>query len=423
MIALIDANNFFVSCEQALNPRLVGRPVVVLSNNDGCVISRSYEAKELGIPMGAPFFKYRDLMAKHNVVTYSVNFDLYQQFSTKIVSVLREVCPRVQVYSIDESFVELPNLSNEEVFKWCVDLRRKIFLKTCIPVSIGVSSSKTLTKIASYTAKDMARNKKGSGVFIINHSNREQILQDTYIGSVWGIGARLANRMRQNGIKTTYDLTKRGDQWIRSNYGIVGIRIKYELEGVSSSTIEDEGISRKGISSTKSFGANVYSRSDLYASLVKHIQTATRKLRRQNSVAGELSIFIRTGKHKSGSQYHGKTSRELLVPTSNTLHFNSLINEMLDEIYKEDITYYRSGVFISKIESAENYQNQTQLFDTFQHNQRVCKIIDDMQLRYGENIIRPACIPYKPKWAAKSQFKSFTQDIRQINTLPTISVI
>ena len=171
MIALIDANNFFVSCEQALNPRLVGRPVVVLSNNDGCVISRSYEAKELGIPMGAPFFKYRDLMAKHNVVTYSVNFDLYQQFSTKIVSVLREVCPRVQVYSIDESFVELPNLSNEEVFKWCVDLRRKIFLKTCIPVSIGVSSSKTLTKIASYTAKDMARNKKGSGVFIINHSN------------------------------------------------------------------------------------------------------------------------------------------------------------------------------------------------------------------------------------------------------------
>ena len=130
MIALIDANNFFVSCEQALNPRLVGRPVVVLSNNDGCVISRSYEAKELGIPMGAPFFKYRDLMAKHNVVTYSVNFDLYQQFSTKIVSVLREVCPRVQVYSIDESFVELPNLSNKEVFKWCVDLRRKIFLAT-----------------------------------------------------------------------------------------------------------------------------------------------------------------------------------------------------------------------------------------------------------------------------------------------------
>jgi len=243
---------------------------------------------------------------------------------------------------------------------------------------------------------------------------------------VWGIGPKLAARLRRDNIKRASDLVACQDDWVRHNYGIVGLRIKYELLGLSSMPFEAGDTDRKGISSTRSFGTIVYSFADLRSSIIKHLQIATRKLRRQGSVAGKISIFIRTGKHRSGSQYYGKTYEVLMLPTDNVLHLNSLIDEMLSRIYRPNIAYYRSGVLLSDIQPAREVRGQLQFMDDgesqFNHRTRTTELLDRMQNLYGQNILRPACIPSNPAWLPKSQNKSYSQSLAEKDRLPVIKL-
>ncbi len=424
MIALIDANNFFVSCERVLDPRLENKPVIVLSNNDGCVVSRSNEAKDLGILMGQPYFKCRNLIIKHDVKVYSVNFDLYQYLSQKIINTLKEEVNDIEVYSIDESFVVLNNnFTKSQQILWANNIQQKIHLNTCVPVSIGIAPTKTLAKLANNLAKKSAIKKQGSGTEIIDSGNLDLVLKNTSIGSVWGVGSRLAHKMRTQGIKEAADLVIRSDRWVRANYGIVGLRIKYDLSGLSSSTVSvDKNQDRQGISSTRSFSHDVSSYQDLKDSIIKHISVVSRKLRRQNSVAGRISIFISTGKHKPGIQYYPRVSRQLLVPTNSDLVLNSLIDDMLTQVYRKGIKYYRSGVHLSDISLADNYFSQLQLIGNFNHHINLMNTIDKLQARYGESGIRAACLRSNPHWAPKSAFKSFSQSLEQLDRLPKLKI-
>lgn len=422
MIALIDGNNFFVSCERVLEPAIHNCPVVVLSNNDGCVISRSNEAKQIGIPMGAPSFKYRDLFIKHNVVTYSVNFDLYQHFSNRVVDELKNYSSYVQPYSIDESFVKVPMLKtsnqfdNDAYLEWGRKVQVSIRRKTAIPVSVGIALNKTLAKLASLYGK------QGSGVYMVqDNSNLEEILSLTGIQSVWGIGSRLADKFRKSGIKQAIDLVRMENLWVRKNFGIVGLRIKLELEGLSTSEWESEVESRKGISSTRSFGVKVKDYNMLRDSLIKHVQTATRKLRRQGSVAGKISIFIKTSKHNKSRQHYGHVSETLIIPTDNTLFFSSLIERMLENIYVPNILYYRSGVFLSEIQPSINIKSQLGLgIESVSHYTNTMKALDLIQAKFGEKALRISCIQQKPKWESKSQYKSYSQSFKNLESLPML---
>jgi DNA polymerase V len=416
MIALIDGNNFFVSCERALEPCLANRPVVVLSNNDGCVISRSNEAKQIGIPMGAPYFKYRTLFIEHNVVMYSVNFDLYQHFSNRVANELKNHSDYVQPYSIDESFVKVPIQNNMDILKWGRAVQESIASKTTIPVSVGIAPNKTLAKLASLCGK------QGSGVYsIIDGVNLEEVLIQTGIQSVWGVGSRLADQFRRHGIKQAIDLVKADNLWIRKNFGIVGLRTKLELQGLSTSSWESGEESRKGISSTRSFGVKVDDFNLLRDSLIRHVQTATRKLRRQRSVAGKISIFIKTSRHSKSPQHSGHLSESLVIPTDDALFFSSLIEGMLHRIYVPGILYYRSGVFLSDIQPSEGVKSQLDLgINSFNHHTNVMRVLDSIQAKFGDRALRISCIPQKPKWESKSAYKSYSQSFKSPESLPML---
>ena len=426
MIALIDANNFFVSCEQVLDPSLWGKPVVVLSNNDGCVISRSNEAKSLGIPMGAPLFKYRDLIQTHGVLVYSVNFSLYQHFSRRMVTLIKKHSPVVEVYSIDEAFAKLPAgiEGAAEITAWRNRLQTDIKLAAGIPVSVGIAPSKTLAKLSS---EEVKLGSKAAYAILQDDDLIRALLSETFIQTIWGIGPKLADRLRRDGIKKAIDLVERPDNWIRIHYGIVVLRIKYELLGLSSSDLEVGKTDRQGISSSRSFGSDVDSFHALKTSLIKHLQVATRKLRRQGSVTSKLSIFIRTAKHKSGPQHYGKVSQDLLVPTDNTLYLNSLIDGLLTRVYTPGIAYYRSGVVLSEIQPAREVVDQLQLEiienSQFNHREKVMKVVDDLQGKFGDLIIRPACIPRKASWDSRSSYKSFSQSFKEKGQLPVIRIL
>ena len=411
MIALVDGNNFFVSCERVLNPVINNKPVIVLSNNDGCVISRSNEAKSLGIQMGEPLFKIRGLVEKHKVLIYSVNFDLYQHFSTNIANALREFSLKVEKYSIDESFVMVPGTISD-YRQWGREVRNNIDIKWAIPVSVGVAPSKTLSKLASHRAKE------GDGVCVLENDT-ENVLKETFIGSVWGIGPKLADKFRRNGIKSAYDLTVQDNNWVKKHFGVVGLRIKYELCGISTTEVKDDVNSRKGISSTRSFGKNVYFKDELLQSLLYHLQIATRKLRRQQSVAGSIKIFIRTGKHKVGPQYYGSEDFNLLIPTDDLLTLSTQVKSMLDKVYRPNIPYYRSGVLLSKIQDNELKSQRNLLYEANHHNE-VMRLLDMVQVKYGQNSLRLAGVPAKPKWTSKSEYKSYSQSLLDLENLPIL---
>lgn len=414
MIGLIDANNFFVSCERAVNPTLNSKPVVVLSNNDGCVISRSNEVKALGVPMGAPYFQYKDLFAQNNVQIFSVNFPLYQHYSNQIVRVLRDQVELLEVYSIDESFVKIPDQINLE--DWVGEMSSKIFNKIGIPVSVGLAPTKTLAKFASHQAKTLSL-----GGLVINQSDLDQILPNIPIGSVWGIGSRIATRLRRNNIHTAKSFVNYPDDWVRRESGIVGLRIKNELLGLSSFKIGEGETDKKGISSTRSFDKRVFQHAELRSSLIKHLQIATRKLRRQESLTGSLTIFIRTSKHDSGIQYYGKISETLLRPSNDLLELSGLIDRMLGAVYRSGLAYYRSGIHLGNIVK-DTGSDQLDLFGAKRPETAVMKTLDQLQAKYSENHLRPACIPKRASWDSKSAYRSFSQSFKECDRLPKLFI-
>lgn len=347
MYALVDCNNFFVSCERAFQPELEGRPVVVLSNNDGCVVARSNESKALGIKMGTPFFKMKDMVDSGRVTVRSSNYTLYGDLSRRVMNILREASPELMVYSIDEAFMVLDEISIDQARGLCRELVLKIRRWTGIPVSIGIASSKTLAKVANHFAKKYPGYK---GVCIIDDGQkRDKALGLTPIDDVWGIGRRYAPKLMQMGVKTALDFTLRPAEWVQKHMGIPGVRTWQELQGQDVIPQEDND-RRQNICTSRSFADMIPDKKELELRVADFAGICAQKLRHEHSAAYEVCTFAHTNRFREDlPQYYPAATVRLNVASSNNQDIVGAALRALDSIFKEGYLYKRAGVIVSGI--------------------------------------------------------------------------
>ncbi|OLA77494.1 MAG: hypothetical protein BHW55_04650 [Candidatus Melainabacteria bacterium 35_41] len=384
VIALVDCDSFFVSCEQAVNPELKGKPVCVMSGRGQCVISRSKEAKKLGVRMGMPYFQIEGAMKK--AVYINANHDLYCEISEKVMDVLKEISPKVEVYSVDEAFVDLTGLERlykKNYYEIAQFIRQEIKDKVDIPVSIGISSSKTLAKLASDKAKKLE-----DGVFLIGSRKIQPELLKTSIDEIWGIGRNLSALFRKNGILTAYELVQQNDLWLNKQIGIRGLEMKHELLGEMISPVDDSVKLPKSIQKTSALAKFTSDKEYLKNSLNYHIHRACVKLRKLDAKCFGISIYLRT---KDFKVYCEK--RVLNKATNFELEISDIIFELLDELYNPKILYRSTGVILDTFE--QNSEAQLSIFDNPEDDikkEKLTKCFDKLESRFGKNIIQTGFI-------------------------------
>ena len=380
VIALVDCDSFFVSCEQKRNPELKDKPVCVLSNKDGCVISRSKEAKQIGVRMGEPYF-----MAKkeHSKAIYPVaDHEYYENVSYQVMSVLKDFSPYVQIYSVDEAFVDftgLERLYKKNYYELAQMLRQRVLDEVDIPVSIGISSSKTLAKLASDKAKNV-----DSHIYMINSQNIFEELENTKIEEIWGIGRRLTERMKKNGIITALELVNKTDSWLDKQIGILGIEMRHELLGEMTSPVLNEETTPKSIQNTRAFGIFTSDFNFIKNELNMHIHTSCRKLRRYDTKCMQIGVMLRT---KDFKVYY--TKQDLTAPTDFELEISKIAIELLKEIYNPNILYRATGVVLEKI--GEHGTEQLSLYSDISKEDKKRKLaecLDKLEKKFNKNIIK-----------------------------------
>lgn len=345
VFALIDCNNFFVSCERLFRPELEGKPVVVLSSNDGCAISRSNEAKNLGVPMGAPVFKYRQLFEQHSIVRFSANFELYGDISRRIIQILTTVTPRNEVYSVDESFLDLSQLPIEDYEAWGKVVRQRILEWVGIPVSIGIAPSKTLAKLANERAKKLERLGGVLSLAGLPEKLQRPYLESVPVETVWGVGWRLAPRLRAEGIGTAWQLRQLHPRRAQQLMGIHGRQMVAELNGMSCLPLTQEERLPKSIAATRTFGEDTSDPYTLEAALATFVSSAAFKLRRSGQVTRRAALFLTTNKHKPGYQRWG-SEVVFRTPTADTGFIASVLKSELRRLYNPAASYHRAGVLL-----------------------------------------------------------------------------
>lgn len=356
LFGLVDCNNFFVSCERVFNHQLVGKPVVVLSSNDGCVIARSAEAKLLGIPMGAPAFKYRDLFRSNEVLVLSSNFGLYADLSQRVMAILETAPCDVEQYSIDEAFLRFNAESEATAVETARTLSKQIWQWTGIPVSIGIAPTKTLAKVATeYAKKDLTLN----GVCMLTEQSAiTTALENLPVGDVWGIGWRTAKLLTQKGIFTALQLTHTDDRWIQRKLKITGLKTVWELRGISCIDLVMEERVPQSIIRSRSFGMPISDVGHLKEAIASHIAHACTKLRAHNLGATTLSVFIKTNRHSSSETYYsGIGTIHLPVAAHETDYLVSKAFDVFATIYKYGHWYKRAGVMMHGLRSYEHFQH------------------------------------------------------------------
>lgn len=371
MFALADCNNFFVSCERVFRPDLNGRPVVVLSRNDGCIIARSNEAKALGIGMGVPLFKVQNIVQRHNVVVFSSNMSLYADFSRRIRSILRESAPQIEVYSIDEAFLDLRGVEGVEFDAYAKDLSCRCRRLTGVPVSVGIAPTKTLAKIAAKLCKSYP--KLRGGCFMHRPEDVTKVLRRYPIEDVWGIGRRSAPRLKEVGILTAEDFRMRDVEWVRRRMGINGVRTWRELHGIPSIGFESVTDSRLSICNSRSFSSEIYDFTELLEQVAKFASLTAEKLREQQSVCSRLTVFAATNRfHEDEVQQFGHICLPLVEPTDSTLDIVRTAREALSEIYVRGVGYKKAGVIASDIMPREGCH--VSMFSA-EHNERHSRLM------------------------------------------------
>ena len=336
MFALIDCNNFYASCERVFQPHLNDKPVVILSNNDGCVIARSNEAKSLGIPMGAPAFKYKELFRKNRVQVFSSNFTLYGDISNRVMSIISRFVPDVEVYSIDEAFIKLDGFSEDETNKKCKDIIDTILKWTGISVSIGLAPTKSLAKAANRIAKKYS-NKTDGFYSINNNEKRIKVLKNISVGDIWGIGFQNEKKLLKVNVKSGMDFVNLPDQWVKKNMSILGLKLKKELEGIPTLNIEEGKIDKKSIATTRSFESEISSLNDLIERITTFSVVASKKLRRQNSECNMISVFIRSNPFKQNDdKYHFSLTGSLPFSTNSSIEISKIAVKLLNKIYTKN---------------------------------------------------------------------------------------
>jgi len=347
IVALVDCNNFYVSCERVFDPKLEKVPVAVLSNNDGCIVSRSNELKALKIPMGAPGFKHEAFIRKHGGKLLSSNYTLYADMSSRVMQVLSTLAEDIEVYSIDEAFVNLKGFCTRDLEEYAARIRKEVRMCTGIPVSVGISSSKTLSKCANYVAKRYPGYK---GVFcMLDQVRIDKVLNMIPVGDVWGIGRQYDKFLRQNKIETAKQLRDADEKFIDRYLTKVGHQTLLELKGYSCLELDDAPAAKKGIVTSKSFGKQVNEYFELEEAVSSYITRAAEKLRAQDSVAGHLSVWLNTNRFKEGPQYNSTLSTSLAPPTAYTPELIRVGLELLKELFLPGFEYKKAGVMLTDI--------------------------------------------------------------------------
>ncbi len=390
MIGLVDCNNFFASCEELFRPYLRGKPIVVLSSNDGCVIARSKAAKKLGIKMGAPAFEYRELFKKYNVELCSSNFTLYADMSRRVMDVLKSTVPSVEVYSIDEAFFVLEDSDSAESI--ATELRKKLFKWTGIPVSIGIARSKVLAKLASEEAKTTP-----SGVCVVYEKDETALLQKTEVEEIWGIGPRLSQRARAHGIYTAYDLTIHPQISLQKLFNVVGQKIVHELKGESILQLEMVRAPRKSISTAKSFAYTIDNEEDIASILSSYIARVTMELRKEGSLASiiQISLFCKD------RETVFERSLALDEPTSYTPRLIEIGKRMLSTLFNPTYAYKKVGVCLSGLVPDDPAPDLYRKVQTQEHS--VMEVVDRLNCKHGKGTIRFAAEKPRP---VKSSMRS-----------------
>lgn len=411
MFALVDCNNFYVSCERVFNPKIRDKPVVVLSNNDGCVVSRSNEIKKLGIPIGMPFFKYKPILEEIGAVVFSSNYRLYGDLSHRVMEVLREFS-NIEVYSIDEAFLDLSHVHPERLEKIGREIKAKVEKYTGIPVSVGIAQTKTLAKAASEITKIDSRNaNKLNGVLSLADSdNIDDLLDNLDISDVWGIGRSFSKFLKSHSISNAKQLKYMDEDWVRQKMGTPGVFVKKELQGIKIFDINFNHEARKGIISSRSFGQPVSDIYNLRQAVANFVSRGAEKLRSQALVPKFMYLYISTGRFDKINAYRGGLSQKLPISTNFTPELLKQAFKLLDNVYKRGYKYKKAGVAFYGL--GPKSSAQLQLFESNQaisaKAENIMKIVDKLNLQYGQKTIQLASqgINQNAAWTARNSLKS-----------------
>ena len=414
-IALIDCNSFYVSCERLFNPKIRKLPVVVLSNNDGCIISRSNEAKALGIKMGEPYFKARNIIIKNNVQVFSSNYSLYGDISRRVMRTLKRFNSKIEVYSIDEAFLDLSNFSDKEVKDVGKEIRNTVLQWTGIPTSIGIAETKTLSKVANHIAK-----KQKSGVVsLVNIKDLDPILEKVEVRDIWGVGKQLSKFYIKNGIYNAKQLKNASNTWIKKTKNVLSSRTAMELRGVPCIEIETKQAKRKSCCVSRSFGKKVEKLRELKESVTSYCLNAAEKIRSESLVCKSITVFIRTSPFQNkGIFYSNSKTIDFPIATNNSIEIVKNALEGLDLIYRDGFKYQKAGIILSGLSDSEKGNS---LFKSTKDERikNLMQSIDNTNYRYGRSTISLASAGINKKWSMRRQYSSKI-DTADFYSLPKI---
>lgn len=404
IFALVDCNNFYASCERVFNPRLEGKPIVVLSNNDGCVVARSNEAKALGIAMGVPEFQIRSLLRAHQVQVFSSNYTLYGDMSQRVMETLEQFCPDLEIYSIDEAFLSLTGFTSRNFTEYGRTIRTTVKRWTGLPVSVGIAETKTLAKIANRVAK---RTPDTNGVFdLLACPDRDALLGRVPVEDVWGIGRNLTRLLNQHGIMTAFQLREVDDSWIRKHLGIVGLRLVMELRGVSCLDLEECPTPKQSLTCSRAFGQLISTLADMEEAVSSYTSRVAEKLRRERLAATVLTVCLMTNEFKEGPQYSNAVTLKLPVATDSTSDLVRSALQGIRTIYREGYRYKKAGVILTGLVPVS--QAQADLFDPQDRgkSKRLMSALDAINNRWGADTLHYASSGIRKAWKTQFQHRS-----------------
>ena len=402
-IALIDGNNFYVSCERVFDPRLEGRPVIVLSNNDGCAVARSNEAKALGVKMGDPWFKLKDLARKHGIVALSSNYALYADMSHRMMSVLATYSPDQEIYSIDECFLGLDGFSHYDLVAHAQAMRRQVRQWVGIPVCVGIAESKTLAKLANHCAKKGHAGADSVCDFgRLSDSDKSALVAKIDVGEIWGIGGRLSKQLIARGIDTVEALRTADAKVLRREFSVTMEKIVAELNGESCIGLEEVAPAKQQIMSSRSFGAYITDIESLQEAVASYIGIAATKLRRQKSVAGMVQVYIRTSPFRTDlPQYSKSVNIPLPTPSDDTLRLTRAALWGLRRIYRPGYEYQKAGIMLMDLSQA--VKSQRDLFSITRNNDALMQVVDRINSTWGRGTMRSAAEGVSKSWSMKRE--------------------
>ena len=418
-IALVDCNSFYVSCERLFNPSIIKKPVIVLSSNDGCVISRSTEAKVLGIKMGEPYFKVEKIIKKNDVKVFSSNYSLYGDISRRVMKTLKQFSPQMEIYSIDEAFLNLSSIRDENLFEHGNKIRKTVLKWTGIPTSIGIATTKTLSKVANHIAK-----KEQSGIVnLINTKQIDQILKEIEINEVWGVGRQLTKFYIKNGIHTAYQLKNMHNNWIKKNTNVLGSRTAMELKGIPCVSLKEHQEKRKNCCVSRSFGRKVTKLEELSESVTTHCLNAAEKIRSDNQTTKRITVFIRTSPFQKDKNYYANSKDiDLPVRTNDSIELIKQALIALQYIYRKGYKYQKAGIIFSGLNEVDIYKKN--LFSSINNEEKrkkLMKAIDYTNIKYGRHALSIAQAGLRKKLNIKRQHSSKI-DTACFDFLPTIKI-